>query len=145
MYTGRTAHRPRLARGFTLVEVTTAVAVVGILAAVALPSQLGQLQRTRRIDAQAALMRVQAAQEQYRARTGAYATKLSALSGATTTRSPDGLYELALADVGTDSVTLVARALPDRAQHNDSACLEITMRLNQGLADLGPNGRCWNR
>jgi type IV pilus assembly protein PilE len=139
------AHRPRRPRGFTLVEVMAAVAVVGILAAVALPSQLGQLQRSRRIDAHAALMRVQAAQEQYRSSTGAYAAQLSALTGTSTPRSPDGLYELALNDVGTDSVTLVARALPDRAQHSDTACLEITMRLNQGLADLGPNGRCWNR
>lgn len=139
------ADRPRTPRGFTLVEVMAAVAVVGILAAVALPSQLGQLQRSRRIDAHAALMRVQAAQEQHRSNTGAYAAQLSLLTGAMATRSPDGLYDLVLDDVGSDSVTLVARARPDRAQHNDSACLEITMRLNQGLADLGPNGRCWNR
>ena len=46
---------------------------------------------------------------------------------------------------GVDGVTLVARARPDAAQHGDAECLEITMRLNQGLADLGPSGRCWNR
>ena len=130
-------------RGLTLLACLAAVAVVGILAAAAVPSQLAQMQRSRRLDAVAALTRLQIAQESYRARYGSYAAELAQLGGAA--RSPEGLYLLALADAGADAVTLVARASADGAQHGDGECLEITLRLNQGLADAGPSGRCWNR
>lgn len=132
-------------RGFTLVEVMAAVAVVGILAAVAIPSQLAQLQRARRADAIAALTRLQLAQEQYRAVNGRYAGDLALLATAGVPRSPEGLYQMAVTDPAVDGVTLVARARPDAAQHADSECPEITLRLNQGMADPGPSGRCWNR
>jgi len=134
------ARRPR---GLTLLECLAAVAVVGILAAAAIPSQLAQLQRSRRLDAVAALTKLQIAQESYRARYGSYAAELAPLAAGE--RSPEGLYRLAVADAGADAVTLIARASADGAQHGDSECLEITLRLNQGLADAGPSGRCWNR
>jgi len=133
----------RRPRGLTLLECLAAVAVVGILAAAAVPSQLAQLQRGRRLDAVAALTKLQIAQESYRARYGRYAAELAPLGAGE--RSPEGLYRLAVAEAGADAVTLIARASADGAQHGDGECLEITLRLNQGLADAGPSGRCWNR
>ena len=87
------------------------------------------------------LTRMQTAQEQYRSRHGHYAADLAQLAGASAPRSPEGLYQLAVVAPGVDDVTLVARARPDAAQHGDAECLEITMRLNQGLADGIANGR----
>ncbi len=46
---GRTA-------GFTLVEVVITVAIVGILAAIAYPSYISQIQKVRRADVQTVLM-----------------------------------------------------------------------------------------
>jgi len=43
-------------KGFTLMELMIAVAVVGILAAIAYPSYVEQLRKTRRSDAKAALL-----------------------------------------------------------------------------------------
>lgn len=43
--------------GFSLIELVVAVAIVAILAAVAYPSYLDQVRKSRRSDAQAALMR----------------------------------------------------------------------------------------
>lgn len=137
--TGLPACRPR---GFTLIEVCLALAVVGILAAVAWPSQQAQLQRARRMDAIGALTRLQLAQEQFRLRHGRYSAKLDGLAAA---RSPEGLYQLAVADAATDTVTLIARARADGPQHGDRECRELTLHLNQGLADAGPHGHCWNR
>lgn len=134
-----------LQRGMTLVEVTAVLAVVGILAAVALPSQLAQLQRARRLDATSALTRLQFAQERHRALQGRYAPDLAALGPSATTRSLEGLYDLDARDAGDGNVVLLARARPDRAQHGDTECREITLHLSQGLAEAGPSGRCWNQ
>lgn len=129
-------------RGFTLIEVCLALAVLGILAAVAWPSQQAQLQRARRMDAISALTRLQMAQEQYRLRHGRYSAELNGLAAS---RSPEGLYQLAVADAAADTVTLIARARADGPQQSDRDCRELTLHLNQGLADAGPHGRCWNR
>jgi len=140
-----TAQRKSKALGFTLIEISVTVAVIGVLAAAAWPSQLASLQRARRIDAIAALTRVQIAQEQYRARYGVYSAQLTALTGASAARSPEGLYQLAVLDASGENVTLSARARDDGPQRSDTDCRELTLRLSQGLADIGPSGRCWNR
>jgi type IV pilus assembly protein PilE len=136
---------PQRLRGFTLVEVTAVVAVVGIVAAMAWPSHLGQLQRARRLDATAALTKLQFAQERYRARFGIYSNDLAALAGSAQARSGEGLYDLVVRDGIGEAVTLAARARDDQAQNRDAECREITLHLNQGLADQGPSGRCWNQ
>lgn len=129
-------------RGLTLIEVCTVLAITGILAAMAWPSQQAQLQRARRSDGITALTLLQHAQERYRAQNGHYSGELALVGPA---RSPDGLYLLSVADAGPDGVTLLARARPDGAQRSDTECRELSLRLNQGLADVGPSGRCWNR
>jgi type IV pilus assembly protein PilE len=60
------------ARGFTLVEVVIAVALVAVLMALAAPSYFTYVQRAHRTEAIALLLRVAACQERTRARTGAY-------------------------------------------------------------------------
>jgi type IV pilus assembly protein PilE len=135
----------RPARGLTLVEVTVVLAVVGIVAAMAWPSQLDQLQRARRLDATSALMRLQFAQERHRATHGQYALDLAAMGPAAITRSAEGLYDLSARDAGAGGVLLAARARDSAAQAGDRECREITLRLNDGLADAGPTGRCWNQ
>ncbi|HNU10548.1 MAG TPA: type IV pilin protein [Rubrivivax sp.] len=129
-------------RGLTLIEVSTVLAIVGVVAAVAWPSQQAQLQRARRMDGITALTLLQHAQERYRAQNGHYSSELALVGSA---RSPDGLYLLSVADADRDRVTLLARARPDGVQGGDADCLELSLRLNQGLADVGPSGRCWNR
>lgn len=142
---GRAAPRASAARrlrGLTLIEISIALAVVGIIAAAAWPSQLAQLQRARRMDGIAALTQLQFAQERFRAHHGHYSAQLAGVGAG---RSPEGLYLLAVDDAAVDTVTLVARARPDGPQQSDAECRELTLRLNQGLADVGPSGRCWNR
>lgn len=139
----RNAARRRLPRGFSLVEVSLAVAVVGILATLAWPSHQAQMQRARRLDATQALTTLQQAQEQFRLRHGAYASDLAQL-GRPGMLSPQGLYELAVVAAAPGRVTLAARTRPGGAQRNDRDCAEITLALNEGVADAGPSGRCWS-
>jgi type IV pilus assembly protein PilE len=61
-------------QGITLVELLAVIVIVGILAAVAIPSYTGYMTRARRADAKTALEQVRAAQEMWRAERGSYGT-----------------------------------------------------------------------
>lgn len=136
-----TPRRP--AAGFTLIEIAVVVALAGIVVALAWPSQLQSLQRARRADAVAALMRVQFAQERYRALHGGYAPTLAALAGAVAPRSPEGHYDIVVESAAGQRVTVAAAARGIQAR--DAECGRLTLSLDQGLADFGPSQRCWNR
>lgn len=138
----RHARPHALPRGFTLVEVCVVMAVIGIVSAMAWPSHLAQLQRARRLDGMAALTRLQFAQERHRAQSGRYSAELAVVGAA---RSGEGLYDLSVRDATGESVTLAARARDDGLQRGDVECRELTLQLNQGLADQGPSGRCWGQ
>ncbi len=61
-------------KGFTLIELLLVVAVVGILAAIAMPAYSGYIQKSRRTDATVAIRAVQFAQEKYRGNNTTYGT-----------------------------------------------------------------------
>jgi len=139
--TGARAALPA-ARGFTLVEVLVVCVLVAVLAAVALPTFKQRSLRAGRLDAVAALMKVQSTQEQYRSLHGLYANELSALQGAAPV-SAQGLYAIALERTGPEA--FLATATARGRQADDGACRQITLRVNQGFPTEGPTQACWQR
>jgi type IV pilus assembly protein PilE len=133
------------APGFTLLELLTACAVAGVLAAVALPSYQAQMRQAQRSDAVAALTRLQQAQEQYRAHHGMYADSLPALRGVPQGRSEQGHYRLLLQRTEGEVYSASAEALPHSPQAGDAACRVLTLHVTAGFAQPGPSARCWNR
>jgi type IV pilus assembly protein PilE len=61
-------------RGFTLLELMIACAIVAILAAIAYPSYVNSVQKSRRSEATAALLGVASQMERYNTEKGTYAT-----------------------------------------------------------------------
>lgn len=140
--------------GFTLIELMITVALVGILAAIALPNFLESIRKGRRSDAVAALQQVQQAQERYRANNPAYTTDLGRLGvGAT---SPDRHYTIAVSGASATGYVATATVAAGSPQASDSRC--AVLRLSQAggttsyastranaVEDTGTRNPCWNR
>jgi type IV pilus assembly protein PilE len=129
-------------KGFSLIELLIALAIVAILAAITVPSFSGLVAKSRRSDAMAALLDVQLAQERWRALNFRYAPTLARLGWASPD-SPDGYYQLRINSVDDDG--FVATARPVGVQQSDScgvfAVDEQGPRYHEGFADEG----CWRR
>jgi type IV pilus assembly protein PilE len=128
--------------GFTLVECLAACAVVAVLAAVAWPAWRDHGLRAARLDAAAALTRLQGVQEQYRSVHGLYAADLSVLHGVAPV-SDQGRYRLALERTGPESYRATAVAFG--VQTGDRDCGALTLEVSLGFATPGPGPQCWNR
>lgn len=138
-------HPARPQRGFTLIELLVAICVAGLLAGLALPSFAEHWRQARRSDAVVALTRLQMAQEQYRAAHGLYALDIGALKGGVSGMSDQGWYRLVLEEVQPQHYLAVAEARAEGSQAGDGACTRILLRVDDGIAEHGPDLRCWNR
>ena len=131
-------------RGFTLLEVMITCVIVGILAAIAIPSYLNAMQKSRRSDATSALAGAAGQMERYFTERGTYAT---ATLGSTSTSvypstSQNGYYNLSLTNLTATSYTL--NAAPTGVQASDP-CGTYTY-TDQGVKGVsGSQGvsNCW--
>jgi type IV pilus assembly protein PilE len=138
--------RTRRLRGVTLAELLTALVVVAVLAAVAVPLWRVHLLRVRREDGIAALIALQAAQDRYFGKYARYAT-LEQL--ALKRQSERGFYDLELRD-SEDGLGYLARATAAHrsGQDDDSRCVEFSVDQNNRRRALDREGNdrsadCW--
>lgn len=100
----------RLQRGFSLLELMIAVAVVAILAAIAYPSYQSHLISSRRASAQSHLMDIAQREQQYFLDTRSYASDLETLS-MTTPSDVSSYYTITIA-ISSAPPTFTATATP---------------------------------
>lgn len=104
-------------RGFTLTELMITVVVIGILAAIAIPSYLGYVQRTRRTDAVTALQSIALYEEKYMAENGQYSDNLDTLKNKVgySAGSETDYYTLTVSFPEADKPSFLAKAEPKDA------------------------------
>ena len=129
------------ARGFTLIELMIAVAIVAILASIAIPAYQKSVQKSRRADAMSTLLQLQLAQEKWRANNTAYTTSLSSLKWNSSV-SADGFYTVAITQASATTFTITATPKTGGPQVGDSCG---TFTVTQNGPDLSANKACWNR
>lgn len=134
---------PKIRLGFSLIELMVALMIVGILASIAYPSYLSQIQKSKRASAKTALLDLASRQARYYSTNNAYTTSLTTLGYASAgpiaipdANSPS--YNLTVAQ--TDPSNFTATATPQGAQATD-ACGSYTVN-NLGVKGAG-QANCW--
>ena len=141
-------------RGFTLIELVIVVVVIGVLAAIAIPSYRQYVLRSHRVEATTALLALAAAQEKFYLQNDTYAA-----NDALTDAPPDGLgvadfdgdaegvqtengwYTISIDD-GANTETYTARAVAAGEQAVDSDCATFT--LSATGAKTATKDKCWD-
>lgn len=138
---------PQSAQGFTLIELMITVAIIGILAAVAIPSYSSYITRAKRADARGQVMQVGQFMQRFYAANDSYQTDRSnaALTlPANLQNSPmDGtaVYNLT---VTTAVSGYTVTAVPVSASF-DTKCASFTLTSTgvRGITGTGTRDECW--
>jgi type IV pilus assembly protein PilE len=142
-------------RGLTLIELVVVMMIVGVLAAVAIPSYRSYVTRSQRSDAKDAVLALATQQEKHYLQCNSYATVIDAatdcdageLVGADA--SKNGWYALTTASADTALVfTATATAVNGENQWNDTDCRSFTVNQAGVRSALDAGGsdntaECW--
>lgn len=152
--------RPTLrgVRGFTLMELMIAVAVIGILAAIALPSYAEYIRRSNRAAAKTVLAEFMARQESWRADRKTFAPTVAELGyavtggvtyirrdGSTSNSATGASYQMEV--VLTSGVFTSVRAVPQGSQTSDKCGTLVIAGSGEksvtGAASGWTSDKCW--
>jgi type IV pilus assembly protein PilE len=133
------------ANGFTLIELVIAIAIVGILAAIAIPSYQDSVRKSKRKAAAACSVELAQFAERYYTTTGnlSYTGLAIPVGGLQCSNDLAAEYTFSYSAVAATSYTITAAALGDQA--NDG-CGNLTLNNvgTKGQAS-GTIEKCWNK
>jgi type IV pilus assembly protein PilE len=146
----------RSGRGFTLIELVIAMVIGSVLLALAFPSFMSSLRKSRRSEAVAALTAMQQEQERWRSNNQSYTSLLSDLR-VTTPTQPAGYYALSIINSSATGYEVIANGTGS-SQAADGECAKLAIKVDRAVisyagckacadAALTYSGsnQCWSR
>ena len=146
------------ARGFTLLELVIAVAILAVLSTLAMPAYRSYRLRANRAEARAALLSLAAAQEKYYLTCNSYVADLAEDRETScdpaqlrfAARSEHGLYSLVVSAADVESWSATATAVPDTPQRLDAECQVFGLDSIGAKTAVAADGTatdalCWTR
>ena len=136
--------------GVTLMELLIVIVVIGILAAIAVPSYRRYLIRSQRSEAKIALMQLQTAEEKYYLQNNAYTNNTTGVSPAglgLPAMSETGKYDVSVTTFPGGGQSFIASAVPHAGggQTDDADCLTFTIdeRGTRAITGSSTSQLCW--
>jgi len=132
-------------RGFTLIELLITVAIIGILAAIAIPMYSDYVTRSRRADGQAKLMQVAQDLERCYTQYSTYNHDSCSVLASGAVISEQGFYKITAVMPNGSTFTLTATPQNEQAGDTDCATLTLTHLGEQGAKNASgdPEDSCW--
>lgn len=145
-------------RGYTLIDVVAALAIAGLLAAIAMPSYRSEVVRAGRADARAALLNLATSQEKFFIECHRYAATLADSSASSCalarlqfpTSVGQGSYRLTVLAADANGWAATATVVPGGPQAADTRCNVLELTATGVMTATAVDGsasdhECWRR
>ncbi len=128
-------------KGVTLIEMMIAVAIIGVLTAIAYPSYQSHILESHRTTAKADLMMWQLAFEEKRTQNQSYVSSAEKTIGALclSCTNDDTRYTFKASGATETQYTLLATAIPQSSQMNDKDCTILKLEYTGKITP----SECW--